>query len=116
MDGIATPTKFEGACTEADMASCATLDSALNAKKGPSPKNHIEVRCRVKPYGRAFLFIRHAKPQPGTPLTMLVVEAPAGTDTVWIKAQAVKWLKEGAPDLARAKPAPKAQPQEAAEA
>jgi hypothetical protein len=114
MDGTATPTRFEGACTEADAASCESLAKALNAKKGPSPKNHIEVRLRVKPYGRAYMFIRHDHPHPHTPLSMLVVEAPIGTDPIWVKAQAVKWIKEGAPDLARVAPAPKAPPREAA--
>jgi hypothetical protein len=108
MDGTATPTKFEGACTEADQASCESLAKALNAKKGPSPKNHIEVRLRVKPSGRVFMFIRHEHPHPHTPLSMLVVEAPEGTDQVWIKAQVIRWLKAGAPDLERVIPPRKA--------
>lgn len=98
MTGLATPTKHEGVCTEADMASCAEMEAALH---GIWKKNHVEVRLRVKPYDRVFMFIKHAGRHAGTPLSMLVVEAPEGTDPIWVRAQAVKWLKAGAPDLER---------------
>jgi hypothetical protein len=103
MEGTATPTKHEGVCTEADMASCAELERGLRSlrkAKGILP-NHIEIRLRVKPYDRVFLFILHEHAYPNTPLSMLVVEAPEGTDLIWVRAQAVRWLKAGAPDLER---------------
>ena len=106
MTGLATPTKHEGVCTEADQALCAELDGALRAIW---KKHHVEVRLRVKPYERAFLFIKHEGRRGGRPMSMLVVEAPEGTDSIWVRAQAVKWLKAGAPDLERVK-APKAAP------
>lgn len=98
MDGLATPTKFEGVCTEADQASCLEMETAL---RSAWKKNHVEVRLRVKPYDRVFMFIKHAGRHAGVPLSMLVVEAPDGTDPIWVRAQAVKWLKAGAPDLER---------------
>lgn len=107
MTGLATPTRFEGVCTEADQALCADLDTAL---RGIWKKNHVEVRLRVKPHERAFLFIKHEGRHAGRPMSMLVVEAPEGTDPIWVRAQAVKWLKVGAPDLEHIKapkPAPK---------
>lgn len=101
MTGLATPTKHEGVCTEADQALCAELDGALRAIW---KKHHIEVRLRVKPTERAFLFIKHEGRHAGRPLSMLVVVAPEGTDAIWVRAQAVKWLKAGAPDLERVVP------------
>lgn len=110
MTGLATPTMHEGVCTEADQASCAELDTAL---RGIWKKQHVEVRYRAKEHERAFLFIKHEGRHYGRPMSMLVVEAPVGTDPIWVRAQAVRWLKAGAPDLERIKAPKKAAAKEA---